>query len=96
LIFALIFVVAFVFGFISYAFTQQWILAVSIPSALFVASTFSGNNVAGAQAFTLTFGVPIVFFAALLGAYVYQIRNLEDHQNTSASRDSVNEIDKSD
>lgn len=75
MIFAIIFVVAFLFGFTCYAFTRQWMIAVSIPTALFVASTFMGESAAGAQMFTLTFGVPLVFFAGLLGAYVFQIRN---------------------
>lgn len=75
MIFAILFVVAFLFGFASYAFTRQWMIAVSIPTVLFVISTFYGDSVDGAQAFTLTFGVPLVFFAGLLGAYVFQIRN---------------------
>lgn len=81
MIFAALFILAFLFGFASYAITLDWKVAVAVPTFLFVISTFVGDSVPGATAFTLTFGVPLVFFAGLLGAYVYQIRNFDPDED---------------
>lgn len=64
-------------------------VAVAVPTIIFVVSTFIGESVPGAKAFTLTFGVPLVFFAGLLGAYVYQIRNFDpdELENTEQQED---------
>lgn len=90
MIFAILFIIAFLFGFVSFALTREWIIAVSVPTVLFVISTFVGDSAPGARTFTLTFGVPLVFAAGLLGAYIYQIRNLEveePSQDESQSED---------
>ena len=93
MIFAILFIVAFLFGFASYAFTRRWMVSVSLPTVLFVIATFWGESSDGAVAFTLTFGLPLVFFAGLLGAYVFQIRNqpaeelIEEVEQNSSSND---------
>ncbi len=75
----------------SYTFTLNWKIAVTVPTLLFIVSTFVGESVPGARAFTLTFGVPLVFFAGLLGAYIYQIRNFESDETQVGDREqSVN------
>lgn len=51
-----------------------------IPMALFLVSTLADHAAKEAWAFTLIFGLPIVFFASLLGAYVVQIRSVEPEQ----------------
>ena len=94
MIFAGLFIVAFLFGFVSYAFTREWIVAVSVPTVLFVLSTFVGESVPGARAFTLTFGVPIVFFAGLLGAYIYQIRNIDPDEQATNVPQEENDVSK--
>ena len=91
MIFAALFILAFLFGFISFALAREWIIAVAVPTVLFILSTFYGESAPGATAFTLTFGVPIVFFAGLLGAYVYQIRNLDpEEQGLDAETEKEN------
>lgn len=68
-------------------------IAVAVPTVLFVLSTFIGDSVPGAKAFTLTFGVPIVFFAGLLGAYIYQIRNIDpNEQENPAEQEDGNSV----
>ncbi len=92
MIFAILFIVAFLFGFGSYALTREWITAVAVPSVLFIISVFVGDSAPGARMFTLTFGVPLVFVAGLLGAYVYQIRNLDDEEQVQGeSEESDNQ-----
>ena len=91
MIFASLFIIAFIFGYLSYALTREWIIAVAIPSILFLISTFFDETALGVKAFTLTFGVPLVFFAGLLGAYVYQIRNFDpDEAENSVQQEDTN------
>ncbi len=74
MIFAILFVVAFLFGLASYALTQRWVISISVPIVLFLIAVLWGESEKGALAFTLTFGLPLVCFAGLFGAYVYQIK----------------------
>ena len=85
--------VAFLIGFAMYAMTKKWLVAVLIPCILFVLISFIGNTEQGFIVFTLTFGVPLVFFAGLLGAYVYQTRVMQDDDELSESVDefSINQ-----
>jgi hypothetical protein len=93
LIFAILFIIAFLFGFVSFALTREWIIAVSIPTVLFIISTLVGESAPGAKTFTLTFGVPLVFVAGLLGAYIYQIRNLEVDDSAQSESDELDNRD---
>lgn len=79
MIFAILFVLAFLFGLGIYVFTRQWMVAVSITVVIFCLSAiFDQSANALSMKFTLIFGVPIVFFASLLGCYVVQIRTHEE------------------
>ena len=75
--FAILFIVAFLAGVIIYKFNRNWIPTVLIPMALFLVNTLADTEAKDAWAFTLIFGLPLVFFASLLGAYVVQIRTIE-------------------
>ena len=81
----------FLIGLAAYAMTKKWQVAVVIPCVLFVIITFIGDSEKNALIFTLTFGLPLVFSAGLLGAYVYQTRivkddePVEDAENKNAS-----------
>ena len=78
MIFALLFIVAFLVGLVSYVLTDRWLFAVIFSLALFVATTFADTAASEHWGITLVFGLPIVFFASLLGAYVVQLRRGED------------------
>jgi len=79
MIFAVLFVLAFLFGFGVYWFTRQWMVAVAISIVVFCVSALLDQSAnALSIKFTLIFGIPIVFFASLLGCYVVQIRTQDD------------------
>ena len=74
MIFAILFVIVFLIGFAGYALTKQWIVSVSVPIVLFLMGVFREDSEPGILIFTIAFGLPLVFFAGLLGAYVFQTR----------------------
>lgn len=78
MIFALLFIFAFLIGLVSYSLTNQWLFAVVFSLVLFIATTFADTDASEYWGITLVFGLPIVFFASLLGAYVVQLRRGED------------------
>lgn len=78
MIFALLFILAFLVGLVSYALTDRWLFAVLFSVSLFVVTTFADGDACDYWGITLVFGLPIVFFASLLGAYVVQLRRGED------------------
>lgn len=75
--FALLFILAFLAGLLIYRINYNWIPAVLIPMGFFLVTTLADQEAKDAQTFSLVFGLPIVFFASLLGAYVLQIRTVE-------------------
>ncbi len=84
MVFAILFIGAFLAGVIIYFFTRQWLIAVVVPMLLFALNAVVDPGEAGSLLFTLVFGLTIVFFASLLGAYVVQTRTAE----VSESEDS--------
>lgn len=86
MIFAILFILAFLFGFGLYSFTRQWVFTVALSVFLFSISAFFDQSAnSNSLSFTLLFGIPIVFFASLLGCYVVQIRSpdyLSEHEIT--------------
>lgn len=78
--FAILFIVAFLAGVIIYKLNRNWVLTVLLPMGLFLANTLADTEARDAWTFTLVFGLPLVFFASLLGAYVVQIRTIEPEQ----------------
>ena len=83
MIFALLFIAVFLISVVVYLATRQWLVAVLVPMVLFVLSTLLDAEAASARTITLIFGVPIVFFASLLGAYVVQMRTPENEAGKS-------------
>ena len=75
--FAFLFILAFLAGLLIYRINRKWVPAVLIPMCLFLVTTLADQEAKDAQSFSLIFGLPIVFFASLLGAYVLQIRTDE-------------------
>ncbi len=75
--FALLFILAFLAGLLIYRINRKWVSAVLIPMGFFLVTTLADQEAKDAQTFSLVFGLPIVFFASLLGAYILQIRTDE-------------------
>ena len=74
MIFAILFILAFLIGLVVYLLTDKWIVGVGLSVALFVLTTLTDSAAQDGWMFTLIFGLPIVFVASLLGAYVVAIR----------------------
>lgn len=72
--FAILFVIAFLIGLVTFVLLKNWVPAVVFPMALFTITTLLDFSAKDAWAFSLIFGLPIVFVGALLGAYVVVIR----------------------
>jgi len=94
MIFAVLFVLAFLFGVGIYWFTRKWISAVAVTIMIFCVSAVldQSANALSIQ-FTLLFGIPIVFFASLLGCYVVQIRS-PDQFDESEFDESRSDVDR--
>jgi len=77
MIFAILFILAFLVGLVIYLLTNKWLVAVLLSMALFVVTTLADTEAQESWGFTLIFGLPIVFVASLLGAYVVELRRGE-------------------
>ena len=88
MIFALLFILAFLIGLASYLISNKWLTAVLISMGLFIISTLTDTDARDNWSFTLIFGLPIVFVASLLGAYVVELRRGEDDQNNTDQSDA--------
>ena len=86
MVFAILFVVAFLIGLVIYFFSRQWLAAVIISMILFTVATVADTQASDQWLITLVFGLPIVFFASLLGAYVVQLKTggIDDEQEGEA------------
>lgn len=92
--FAILFIIAFLLGFAVYHFSRKWLSAVLIPMILFTVTTLADLSARDAWLFTLLFGLPLVFFASLLGAYVVQIRDPEYIESLDSERTGADQSDK--
>lgn len=90
MIFAILFIIAFIVGLIVYLLTNKWLAAVLFSSTLFIVNILSDTDAKDGWGFSLIFGLPIVFVASLLGAYVVELRRGEDHSENSCD---MNEVD---
>ena len=69
MIFAILFFVSFVVGIASYLASGRWWLGGTALSALLLLLSF-GDSLGGVAIY---FGIPIVFFGALFGAYIVAV-----------------------
>lgn len=76
--FAYLFIFSFIVGLVCYWFTKKWWLASVIISIILMVLALMGGDNAQQQLFMLAWGLPIVFIAGLLGAYVIQLRNFDE------------------
>jgi hypothetical protein len=99
MIFAILFILAFLIGLVTYLLSNKWLAAVLLSMALFVISTLADTEAQESWSFTLIFGLPIVFVASLLGAYVVELRRgePEDEELESLTEEPfADKIDKAD
>jgi len=89
MIFAILFILAFLIGLITYLLSNKWLIAVLLSMALFVFSTLADADAKESWSFTLIFGLPIVFVGSLLGAYVVELRRGEDASDIDSDNDDV-------
>ena len=100
MIFAILFVIAFLVGLIAYLLTGKWLTAMLISTGLFVLNTLTDSEQSDNALFTLVLGLPVVFFASLLGAYVVELRrgldvdDIEHEQTTGNVQADIAEVDK--
>ncbi len=77
MIFAILFILAFLIGLVTYLLSEKWVVAVLLSMGLFIVNTLADTQAKDSWTFTLIFGLPIVFVASLLGAYVVELRRGE-------------------
>lgn len=87
MIFALLFFLSFVVGWLIYFFSSRWLIAVGLPLALFILGSFGGGLALSNLGMSLAFGIPIVFLGALFGAYIVQIRRFDESELDGADDD---------
>lgn len=93
MIFAILFILAFLVGLITYLLTDKWLIAVALSMGLFVVSTLADTQAQENWSFTLIFGLPIVFVGSLLGAYVVELRRYDEGDDTNAHENDPESID---
>ena len=93
MIFAILFILAFLVGLITYLLTDRWLIAVALSMGLFVISTLADTQAQENWSFTLIFGLPIVFVGSLLGAYVVELRRYDEGDDTNAHKSDPESID---
>lgn len=91
MIFAVLFVVAFLIGLVVYQVSEKWLVAVLVSMGLFVVTTLADTTASENWGITFIFGLPIVFVASLFGAYVVQLRRGEDELIDADSEQSNEE-----
>jgi len=78
-----------------YMFSNQWMLSVGVTLVLFFVNIVSDTAAQSNWAFSLIFGLPIVFVGSLLGPYIVELRRGEviaaDSPNEGDQTDSGNE-----
>ena len=93
--FAILFILAFLIGLFMYMFSNQWMLSVGVTLVLFFVNIVSDTAAQSNWAFSLIFGLPIVFVGSLLGPYIVELRRGEviaaDSLDEGAQTDSGNE-----
>ena len=78
MIFAILFILVFLIGAVTYHFTSQWWHGIAIATGLFCLNVLLDTSAHEYWSISLIFGLPIVFVAALLGAYVVEQRRPQE------------------
>lgn len=92
MIFALLFILAFLVSLGVYLLTNRWWIGTLIGLSLFTISTLSDTQAKEFWSITLIFGLPIVAVASILGAYVVELRRgIEEPDSPDDSTQSESE-----
>ena len=92
MIFAILFIIAFLVGLSAYLLTGKWLTAMLISTGLFILNTLTDTEQSDNAFFTLVLGLPVVFFASVLGAYVVELRrglNTDDVEQAQETTDNT-------
>lgn len=89
MIFAILFVIAFAVGLVTYLITGKWLSAAFISIGLFVLNTLSDWEQSDKALYTILLGLPVVFCASLFGAYVVELRRGLGTQEIEAGSDEA-------
>jgi len=79
--------------------SKQWIKATLVPVALFSGLLLFTNLFQGNKILAFTFGLPMVFCAALLGSYLYETKinpQRNDTEDKTAALEQENEQETND
>lgn len=90
MIFAILFVVAFLIGLLAYLATGKWLTASMISMGLFLLNVLSDTEAYAHAWVTILLGLPVVFFASLFGAYVVELRRGVDVDEAFQADESGN------
>lgn len=82
MIFAILFFVSFVVGIAAHLASGRWWLGGMALSALLLLLSF-GDSLGGV---TIYFGIPVVFFGALFGAYIVELRRAPELDDTGEEK----------
>ena len=89
MIFAILFILVFLIGAVTYHFTSQWWHGIAIATGLFCLNVLLDTSAHEYWSISLIFGLPIVFVAALLGAYVVEQRRPQEEVAATEAEGSL-------
>lgn len=87
MIYALLFILAFLLGAACYWMSGRWWAGVVIALSLYTVDVLLDSAAREYWLIALIFGLPIVFAASLLGAYVIERARYEPEQDPPAEQD---------
>ena len=91
MIFAVLFVVSFIFGLVCYVTSNRWWLGGAIATVLLLLISVTGLATGGPRGMAIYFGVPIIFLGSLFGAYIVQLRRAPELDEELADADRLDD-----
>jgi hypothetical protein len=62
--------------------SNNWLVATTVPCFIFVVLIFTGSVFPSSKTIAFFLGIPMIFFAGLLGSYLYETRlNPDRHKD---------------
>ena len=89
MIFALLFILAFLLGLVVYLVSKRWVAAVVVPSVAYLVVIVFDAGIGANSVLSLVFGLPITFCGGLLGAYVVELRRGLDDESSLLAEGSL-------
>ena len=85
-----VFVAIVLLGLVLQCLTKRWQAATGVPCILFITLLMTDNLFPEHGTLAFTLGIPMVFFAGLLGSYIYETR-INPERHTTFEQDSTDE-----